>query len=68
MGKYRKLDIILTEEQRSSLEMIVKKGMDSAKDIRRANVILMVDGSLGKGMKDGKQRPYQVHVKKGMLS
>ena len=52
MGKYRKLDIILTEEQRSSLEMIVRKGMDSAKDIRRANVILMVDGSLDKGMKD----------------
>ena len=44
MGKYKKLDIILTKEQRSSLEMIVRKGMDSAKDIRRANVILMVDG------------------------
>ena len=67
MGKYRKLDIILTEEQRSSLEMIIRKGMDSAKDIRRANVIFMVDGSLGKGMKDGKQRPDQIHVKKGML-
>lgn len=52
MGKYRKLDIILTEEQRSSLEMIVRKGTGSAMEIRRANVILMVDGSLGKGMKD----------------
>ena len=52
MGKYRKLDIILTEEQRSSLEMIVRRGMGSAMEIRRANVILMVDGSLGKGMKD----------------
>ena len=48
--------------------MIVRRGMGSAMEIRRANVILMVDGSLGKGMKDGKQRPYQVHVKKGMLS
>ena len=67
MGKYRKLDIILTEDQRSSLEMIVRRGMGSAMEIRRANVILMVDGSLGKGMKDGKQRPYQIHVKKGML-
>ena len=52
MGKYRKLDIILTEDQRSSLEMIVRRGMGSAMEIRRANVILMVDGSLGKGMKD----------------
>ena len=48
--------------------MIVRRDMGSAMEIRRANVILMVDGSLGKGMKDGKQRPYQVHVKKGMLS
>ena len=52
MGKYRKLDIILTEDQRSSLEMIVRRGMGSAMEIRRANVILMVDGSLDKGMKD----------------
>ena len=52
MGKYRKLDIVLTEEQRSSLENIVKKGKCSATEIRRANVILMVDDSNGKGMKD----------------
>ena len=49
MGKYRKLDIILTKEQRSSLEMIVRKGMGSAMEIRRANVIIMVGGSLAKG-------------------
>lgn len=52
MGKYRKLDIVLTEEQRGSLEKIVKKGKCSATEIRRANVILMVDESTGKGMKD----------------
>lgn len=52
MGRYRKLDIILTEEQRGSLEKIVKKGKCSATEIRRANVILMVDKSSGKGMND----------------
>ena len=59
MGKYRKLDIILTEDQRSSLEMIVRRGMGSAMEIRRANVILMVDGSLGKGMKDVDGNPVE---------
>lgn len=52
MGKYRKLDIILTEEQRGTLEKLVKKGKCSATEIRRANVILMVDDSQGNGMKD----------------
>ena len=51
-GKDRKLDIILTEEQRSSMEVIIRKGMGLAMKIRRANVILMVDGSRGNRMKD----------------
>ena len=33
MGKYRKLDIVLTEDQMSSLENIVKKGKCSATEI-----------------------------------
>ena len=52
MGKYRKLSITLTEEQRDALEKKVNQGKCSAIEIRRANVILMVDGSQGKGMKD----------------
>lgn len=52
MGKDRKLDIILTEEQRSSMEVIIRKGMGLAMKIRCANVILMVDGSRGNRMKD----------------
>lgn len=52
MGEYRKLSITLTEEQRSALEKKVRQGSCSATEIRRANVILMVDRSQGDGMKD----------------
>lgn len=40
MAKYRKLKIELTDDQRRSLEQIVRKGVSGAMEIRRANVLL----------------------------
>lgn len=45
MAKYRKLRIVLTKEQRSSLESTVRKGTSGAMEIRRANVLLLADES-----------------------
>lgn len=45
MAKYRKLRIVLTKEQRSSLERTVRKGTSGAMEIRRANVLLLADES-----------------------
>lgn len=45
MAKYRKLRIVLTKKQRSSLERTVRKGTSGAMEIRRANVLLLVDES-----------------------
>lgn len=43
MTKYRKLRIVLTKEQRSSLEKTIRKGTSGAMEIRRANVLLLAD-------------------------
>ena len=45
MTKYRKLRIVLTKEQRSSLEKTIRKGTSGAMEIRRANVLLLADES-----------------------
>lgn len=43
MAKYRRLRIELTEDQRKSLEQIVRKGVSGAMEIRRANVLLLAN-------------------------
>ena len=48
MAKYKKLKIVLTEEQRKSLEQIVRKGVSGAMEIRRANVLLLADEGCGR--------------------
>lgn len=48
MTKYRKLQIILTKEQRVSLEKTIRKGTSGAMEIRRANVLLLADESEGR--------------------
>ena len=45
MKKYKKLQIVLTGEQRKTYESIVRKGVSSAAEIRRANVLLLADES-----------------------
>jgi len=45
MAKNRKLNIVLSKEQRQALERTVKCGTGKAMDIRRANVLLLADES-----------------------
>ena len=46
--KYQSLHILLTAEQRSSFEKLVSTGKASAKEIRRANILLLADESNGR--------------------
>ena len=43
MSKYRKLSILLNEDERKALTDIVRKGSGPAMYIRRANVLLLAD-------------------------
>ena len=53
MSKYRKLSIFLNERERKALTDVVRKGISSSAEIRRANVLLMADRNNPQGwMKD----------------
>lgn len=60
MSKYRKLNIILTKEERSELESVVRKGNSGAMEIRRANVLLMADRG------EGHERVKDVDIAKAL--
>ncbi len=45
MKRNKILQIVLTDKQRKTYESIVRKGMSSAAEIRRANVLLLADES-----------------------
>mgnify|MGYP002624703021 CR=1 FL=1 len=46
--KYQSLHILLTAEQRSSFKKLISTGKAPAKEIRRANILLLADESNGR--------------------
>ena len=50
--RYKKYHVYLTEEEKSDLKQIVKKGTGRARQIQRAHILLKADVSEGQGWTD----------------